>query len=175
MINKIYPREIDPWKLADKGAKITGSIPLAGMRRLNEIQAPQKNEVNFILEFCIDPQGVVYLQGHIDAKAILQCQRCLELYEQHISAEFLLSPVTNDKEAAKLPAPYEALLVENNMVELAVVIEDEILLNLPIIAKHVPEDCSVAEVYSNGPEGCEFVEEKANPFKILANLKTNKQ
>lgn len=58
------------------------------------------------------------------------------------------------------------------------IIEDEILLALPPIPKHLDESCSsdnVAEGWgSQQNEPDTEIEERENPFDILASLKTDK-
>ncbi|MDF2868405.1 MAG: hypothetical protein K0S11_1875, partial [Gammaproteobacteria bacterium] len=154
--------------------QLAGQLPLASLARINNLQEQQEGVVNLELNFFLDEQRLACIQGQISTEVWLTCQRCLEPYQQSISAKFILSPVTNDREAAMLPAPYEPLLVENTMVELAAIVEDEILLSIPIVAKHAPENCAIAVSYNIADREQVITSEKVNPFKVLANLKTNK-
>lgn len=173
--NANLPRWIEPRKMAEKRVQLVGQIPLTSLTRLNELQEQKQGEVDLAIDFFLDEQGVTCMQGQISTEVWLTCQRCLEPYQQFIAAKFILSPVTNDREAAMLPAPYEPLLVANTVVELAAVVEDEILLGIPIVTKHAPENCAVAVSYNTAGSEELITNEKVNPFKVLANLKTNKR
>ncbi len=181
MTTNNLPQWIDPKKFAERRQDLQGTLGLQDMPRLKEIVALEQGQVEFNLTGLVDIEGIAYLQGKLQAEIWLICQRCLQPYMQKILADFMLSPVTNDKEAAMLRAPYEPLLVENSMVELATVIEDELLLNLPVVAKHAIEECLVAPAVSSSkeaelnPTGNPMGNPSGNPFKVLAGLKTNKR
>jgi len=168
------PKWIEPRKMAEKGLQITGKIPLAELQRLSAVLTSSEGEASIELNFSLDEQGFSFIKGQMQTEVWLLCQRCLEPYLQAISTEFILSPVTNDKEAGILPSPYEPLLVENSVVELATIVEEEILLSLPLIAKHEPENCSIAITHKVDDNEQVFISEKVSPFTVLANLKTNK-
>ena len=161
--------------MAEKRAQLVGRIPLASLGRLNELQQQTQGGVDLAMDFFLDEQGVTCIQGQISTEVWLTCQRCLEPYQQLIDAKFILSPVTNDREAAMLPAPYEPLLVANTVVELSAIVEDEILLGIPIVTKHAPENCAVAVSYNIADGEEPITNEKVNPFKVLADLKINKR
>lgn len=174
MQSRGLPQWIEPRKMAEKHAQLTGTMLLVNLGKLTDLLASNEGEVAVKIDFAMDEQNIPYLQGQIETNVWLICQRCLEPYQQRIKSAFLLSPVTNDKEAAMLPNPYEALLVENTVVELAAIIEEEILLNLPIVAKHEPENCGVAVSYGAASNEQMSATKKANPFEVLAKLKTTK-
>ncbi len=55
-------------------------------------------------------------------------------YEIDIS--FLLSPVISEERAKNLPDQYEPVFMQNESIALYDMIEDEILLALPMVPKH---------------------------------------
>jgi uncharacterized protein len=173
MANHDVPLTLDPKKFAERQGNLTGQLLIKDLARLKQALTLDQGYVDFTLIGALDVENRPYLQGELHAVVWLTCQRCLEPYREKIDADFMLRPVTNDKEAAMLRAPYEPLLIENTVVELASIIEDEVLLNLPIVAKHGIEECGVAPTVSSS--GIETVSKKTNPFTVLAGLKTDKR
>lgn len=174
MAKNNLPKWIEPRKMAEKGIEVAGSLQIAELTRLTACLASADGVANVKIMFALDVQGTPFMKGQLHTEVWLLCQRCMEPYQQVIDIEFILSPVTNDKEAAMLPNPYEPLLVENTVVELAAIVEDEILLSLPMIAMHRPENCIIMLSESNHDSERASTSERVNPFAVLASLKLNK-
>ena len=66
----------------------------------------------------------------------LVCQRCLELLVLPVTLDVLLTMVRNDAEAAALADPFDTVLLDAGELDLAQVIEDEVLAILPLAARH---------------------------------------
>ncbi|HEX9802021.1 MAG TPA: YceD family protein [Gammaproteobacteria bacterium] len=160
--------------MADTRRLLEGRIALAEMVRLGESLQDSAGEVTVSLEFGIDNEGIRFMRGRIQAEVSLECQRCLETLRFPIDGEFSLAMVRSTVEAEALPSHYEPLLVEGEPLFLRDIIEDELLLALPIVPMHEPDDCPVgtaAEQAAGGMRKDNGTAEKANPFAVLANLK----
>ena len=86
--------------------------------------------------------------------------------------EETLAVVSNDNEADKVIRLYEGFVSATGPVRLADIIEDELLLRIPMIPRHEREDaCRV----TNGPPSVtESTSKQGRPFAVLARLKTPK-
>jgi len=172
------PLEVDPIRLATRGEHLQGTIPIKQMKRLISALSGAGGNVYVDAEFSVDVNQVVILAGEIKADTKLICQRCMGEMELPIALNFQLAFVRSEAEMEKLPEGYEATLIDNTTMMLSDIIEDEILLALPPIPKHLDENCTsdnIAEGWSsqqNEPD-TESVE-RENPFDILASLKTDK-
>lgn len=117
----------------------------------------------------MDEQKSAYLKGHTHTKLKLHCQRCMEPVVYEIMSDFVLGIVSTLEEADALPDHYEPALTREGSLALRELIEDELILNLPIIPKHELDECKVklplAE--ANNDEG----QKGKNPFQILETLK----
>lgn len=172
------PLEVDPIRLATRGEHLQGTIPLKQMKRLISALSCSEGEVFIDVEFSVDINHVVILTGQIKTDAKLICQRCMGEMELPIALDFQLAFVRSEAEMERLPEGYEATLIDNTSMMLSDIIEDEILLALPPIPKHLDDNCSsdnVAEGWSSqqNEPNTENVE-RDNPFDILASLKTDK-
>ncbi|RDI46007.1 YceD family protein [Aquicella lusitana] len=171
MPEKLIPEHIDPFRYAEQNLGLDGIVKIASMHRLSSIVSSDGG-VTVDLQFGIDEQGIRFLKGHLETKLSLQCQRCMEPFVYEIMSDFVLGIVTTLDEANALPERYEPALATDGQLALRDLIEDEIILNLPIIPRHEPEDCKVKLPLSDS--GWEQ-EKGENPFRVLESLKKHKQ
>ncbi|AYC19549.1 Large ribosomal RNA subunit accumulation protein YceD [Dickeya dianthicola] len=129
------------------------------------------SDVNTMLSFNIDSQRLAVIDGQADVTVTLLCQRCGKPFEHQVHATFCFSPVISDEQAEALPEAYEPIEVnEFGEVDLLAMVEDELILSLPIAPVHDSEHCEVSEtdmVFGQLPAEAE----KPNPFAVLASLK----
>ena len=127
--------------------------------------------VRFDLNF--EKKGIFrIITGSVLADLELDCQVCMETIDLSVDRKVSLSVVTSIEQAERLPEEYEALLLQSveETVVLMDIVEDELLLALPDIAKH--GNCSNNVTISmNINEEAEPEEAAVNPFSVLANLK----
>jgi uncharacterized protein len=106
----------------------------------------------------------------VAAKVRLVCQRCLEKMDWPLEVKFSLALVHDDDEAAALPAEYEPLLWPDGSGSLAALVEDELLLALPAVPRHVdPQECGPVERVMRSEIDPD--ERRDNPFNVLSQLK----
>lgn len=172
MHEKYIPEQVDPFRLAEQGVTLTGTLPLAQMIRLKSNVCSSEGLVSARFEFATDEQGVCFLNGHAEAVLLLACQRCMEPFEYAIITDFALGVVRTLEEANQLPEQYDPALVQEGQLALRELVEDELILNLPIIPRHEPEACRLKLPIRDS--GWEHGEEK-NPFRVLELLKHKQQ
>ena len=76
-------------------------------------------------------------------------------------------------EADLLPESYEPLLVNEPTVSLLEMIEDELLLSLPLVIRHEESECQLKQEYSNGATD-DHEGPAEHPFAVLEQLKKQK-
>ncbi|MCW8827985.1 MAG: YceD family protein [Gammaproteobacteria bacterium] len=179
MFDERLPVHIDPLRMAETRRVLQGHVELADMVRLGESLMDHSGRVEVSLEFGIDEEGIRYMRGHLSTTVSLECQRCLDTMEFVIDNGFALGMVRNMTEAEALPSHYEPLQLDGKPLFLRDVIEDELLLALPIVARHAKQECGVKLDDADAPAetGREDrgKEEKDNPFSVLAGLKTDQK
>lgn len=165
-------------KFCSEGTSLQGQIPLAEMLRLTAEETTKTSGfVHYALQGGIDEDARPYIRGEISAELSHRCQRCLENMVLPIKTEFHWSPVQHESEADGLPEPYVPILLsETGEAALMTLLEDEILLSLPLIPSHSEAVCNLPESVNIGSDAPEPIEvEKNNPFAMLANLKNKVQ
>ncbi len=135
------PRYINPGHLCDVGATLRGEIPLKDMLRLSDLLLNRDGVVDVELEFAKDSQGFRTICGKIATQLGLECQRCLRPMPYMMYLTVKHSPVTSEAAAKQLPIDYDPLMVKNESVVVLELVEDELLLNMPIVVRHEPEKC----------------------------------
>lgn len=169
MSEKLIPEHIDPERYAEQGLSLDGILKIADMQRLSANLNTNEAIVGVKLQFGIDEQKITFLNGHIDTKLALQCQRCMEPLVCEIISDFSLGIVNTLDEANSLPEQYEPAMAVEGSLALRDLIEDEIILNLPLIPKHEPQECKVKFPLvddSGRDQG-----RGENPFHVLESLK----
>jgi uncharacterized protein len=84
-----------------------------------------------------------------------------------IESDFRFGLVTSEDEAELLPGEFEPLLVTGSEVSLPDLVEDELLLSLPIVARH-EEACSELLQKHKKDEGVQ--QDTYKPFAALKDL-----
>lgn len=135
----LLPKKIDPIKLAKQNGTITGQLPLSHFPRLQDIAEQQNQYVSAVFEFEQNKDRINVVHGKMNAVVTLVCQRCNQLMQEPLEIECTLSPVTSDERAKNLPGSIDPVLMKEEEVDLHALIEDEILLALPMVPKH--EQC----------------------------------
>jgi len=147
-----------------------GVLPVAGFTRLGEVLASPVGEVGYELEFGRDEFGAAYVAVRIQAPLTLICQRTLEPFVLPVTVDTRLGLITDERDEAGLPPGYEPLLVEDDgKLDPVAVIEDELLLVLPLVP--INPDSSLPDDIV-GPDVDEPTQDASeNPFAILRELK----
>ncbi len=162
------PKFIDPLLLTERGRDINGEMKLSALPRLAELLADERGVVVFELSF-FKQGGQAVLQGKITTVLKLRCQNCLQTLDWPVDCTFRLGVVSSLDEAKRLPEDLEPLLVGQEKTVLKDIIEEELLLSVPLFPKHAKQ-CFDYRQYSDAPT--ETRQSKTDhPFAVLAKLK----
>ena len=113
----------------------------------------------------------VWLQLLAEADIVLQCQRCLQPLNEPVRVDRHFRFVADEETAAALDDETEdEMLALPKSLNLRDLVEDEMLLALPLVPRHVVCPETVPMQFGD----IEEVEEKANPFASLALLRKDK-
>ncbi|NMP15567.1 MULTISPECIES: 23S rRNA accumulation protein YceD [unclassified Thalassotalea] len=170
MKNLKLPVTIDPYKSAQRRLVVDGFFELCRFERLLGEADKATEHVNVVINFDVDEQGLIVISGKASTQVYLTCQRCNEPFEQELKVDFSFSPAKNEEKAGELPEHYDAVVLdENGEVNLRDLVEDELLVSIPLIPKHNLEDCGqdANTTWGKLPDTLE----KPNPFDVLKNLK----
>lgn len=180
MEKKFDSQHLDVVAFARDGAVLEGQDPLQAMTRLLDEQVVgslQPGPVIWRLEGRLVPQSggteQIWLDLQASAALPMQCQRCLTPVLQNIEAERSFRFVADEATAMALDDEAEEdILVMSRDFDALELVEDELILSLPLVPLHevCPEKVPMSAV---DPE-FELAAERPNPFGVLAGLKTGK-
>lgn len=170
MLNDPIPPHVDPRKLADRGTTLQGELLLADLKRLCDPLSDDVGTVQAKFVFERDERKSVVIHSFIDTEVKMVCQRCLELVTLPIHSECSYAVVKEGANTQSLPKGYDVLELGEDPLDLQSLIEEELLLALPIVPAHHPEECQ-QPAGANEPEPSEDEVTRSNPFSVLAQLK----
>lgn len=166
--------DLDKWEHNnDTQYEWAGKIPLEQFPRLWALRdSNHSNDEPLDIRLTVEKRGEI-LHWHLQTDGVIwqTCQRCLEPVAVDLYIDSELALLKNESHVALLDEETETILLEEildgNKLWLLPMIEDELLVELPLSPKH--EDCEMAVTQIG--ELPEESEEKASPFALLASLK----
>jgi len=167
------PNKIDPFRSADHAVNLHGTLLIKDMQRLCGSLSTDEGDVTVSLQFGVNDEGVRYLQGHLETNVMLQCQRCMGSFKYGIISDLLVGIVHTEEEAAELSATYDPVIAKEGMLILSDVIEDELIISLPIVPMHDLPACKV-KLPLVASSGSAAEVEKSNPFNVIELLRTER-
>jgi uncharacterized protein len=170
----IEPLVIEPRKFAREGASVGESLGAQTLHRLAELlfdspdgRGQQGRAIEYRVTGFITPKGEPALRLEVSGEVSLRCQRCMERlsFPLTLRREIVLAA---DVDGFEQPADEEEFvdtIPAMDRVDLRELVEEEILLALPMAPRHPAGECRLRPVEQVGAQG------SASPFAVLARLK----
>ena len=148
-----------------------GKIPLTELKRLHDLLFDQNGELAFQVTGQFDENDKPGLYLEIQGNMQLTCQRCLGKLLHFVDVRTFLLLATSEKEFNQVDDDdtSDAILAEPDL-DIFDLIEDEIILSLPISVRHAEGECGIPASSKN------ITSDKINtlhPFATLALLKNH--
>lgn len=159
---------INSIEFARNGESLSGSVAVANLNRLEDLLFSSNGLLEYTLTGKRGENDQLFLVCAVKGILQLRCQRCLGALAYPVDIDSELELIEGEQD---LPAVVneddltDAIKVDPNMDVLALV-EDEVLLGLPMAPMHAPGDCKAGGNF--GQAGTD----KQNAFSALAALKT---
>lgn len=178
------PRRLDVSAWADDDQPLEGEVALAGLPRLLESLAggadaaglqPVAWQAQVSRRTRAGARPALAMALQVQAHVPLVCQRCLQAVVVPLAVDRLFRFAATEEEAERLDNETEDdVLVLERRMNLLELIEDELILALPIVARH--DSCPQPLPMAASDDEAEALEEaeRPNPFAALAALKSNK-
>jgi uncharacterized protein len=174
MSNQARTDAVSPHELARKRGLFNGEIPIAAFPRLSPLVLAD-TMVSVSLAFSRDDEGRTRVEGEARLMPTLQCQRCLEPVERALTVPIDLCVVTSDAQAAEVAEELEPYVLTEDDVSIVDLIEDDLLLALPVQVCEEYEQCprrpDLSYPADDGTGANETDPARPNPFGVLAGLK----
>lgn len=149
MLKGSLPEKVDHRKLAREGASLTGTMALGRFARLAETLLHRRGNVEVTLEFARGKGQNTRIVGDASAEVAVTCQYCLEEMTLPLSATFDVLVVSSTEALVALPQGQDGLVCESEDLLLTDVVEDELIVSLPMVPRHESGDCADLSGYSD--------------------------
>jgi uncharacterized protein len=150
---------VDCARMADDAAVLERVYPLSEMSRLQDLLADARGSVKALFVFSKLDAGRVGATVAVQATPWLVCQRCSQGFELPLASDSEIEFVVSEADAPE--SSREIYLMDAGTVSLRELVEEELLLALPVITScSTPETCGRAPP----PEG------RQRPFSVLQDL-----
>lgn len=156
------------------GQSRADTLSLAEMQRLGAVQ--QEGALQWQINGLGDPQAdrrnKLFFDLSISGAVAVTCQRCLEPVKLKVALQrrFLVAKTEQEADAVPLDDDSIEVVVGSEDFDVAALVEDEVILSLPLVPMH--QSCRHPAGQVAGPileEGA--VAEKVSPFAVLDQLK----
>ncbi|ALZ76790.1 23S rRNA accumulation protein YceD [Rheinheimera sp. F8] len=166
------PVTIDPYRTAQKRSSFDGILQLQNLTRLSEQLSNTDGDVAVVIHCGNDEQGLVYIEGEAQCTVQVRCERCGDEMTLNINSSFAYTPLKGDDSAQEeIPQRYDVVETdEHGEVNLRQLVEDELILALPLFPMHDEGQCDPNKLQMSWGV-IEPEPEKPNPFAILQELK----
>ena len=180
----VLPPQLDPHKVFRQALQIQGTIAVSSLQRLKDILLDDRGTVTAELSFGIDEDRRLRIRGHVSAQVSVICQRCLQPMTQTLNDTIDLAVVTSEARMKQLPATLDPWFCgEDDMLVPADIIEEQLILAMPIVTLH--PSCvdiqalnqkagGITETDSSDAGSAVTGSAKHNPFAVLAGLKPDR-
>ena len=171
---KFLPERILPLRLANLGQRLIGCVALGQMSRLtgdsSQGKWPKgKGDVQVDLQFQRGEQSYPRMNGKFCVSLTFKCQRCLESVDIDVEATVDLGLVRESQQYPR-DTDEDYLELSEESLDLTALVEDELILALPIIPTHPEGACQTLESIPRQSN-----ESNESPFAVLSVLKSNSE
>lgn len=134
---------IDSLEFARAEQELRGSLPVTRLARLQDGLVDADGSIDFVIKGGADAAGRPILVLEVSGSLHLQCQRCLGLLDHALRMSNTLRLVQKDENVgAEAGDPDAADCIDASPeLDVAALIEDEILLGLPFAPRHAEASC----------------------------------
>jgi uncharacterized protein len=152
---------IDGISFAKKSESLQGKIAVSRLERVRDSLASSQGELTFQLDGELDAQHRANLRLSVSGQVQLTCQRCLTEFSHALTLNNRFVLVARESELPDIDEEDTDVdfLLADEKLNVQELIEDEIILSLPLAPRHGGECVKV---------GTGNVTDSANPFAKLA-------
>ncbi len=159
------PDIIKLFSFAKKGLNFSHTYQVKDFPRIKKLISNIDDKVKVELSFYIKNNVVPCIKGSIQLSAIVDCQRCLNEVNIHLSPSFKIGFLKNEQQKEKLDSSFETILNADKAFSTIEFITDELLISIPMSPMHLYKCQSYQDK--------EWInsQDKYHPFATLKQLK----
>jgi uncharacterized protein len=163
-----WSRPLEVERLADGGADVDFTIPLAELDGLRSARAGVAGSVHGSVHFGREA-GVAVAELTLSGSATLVCQRCMGPMSLPVQSVVRVGLVGSEEEVGRVPEDLEPMLARGGRISIGELVTEEMLLSLPIVPLHGDDAACGAASSGAGTPG-RAAEATHRPFAHLDEL-----
>lgn len=156
---------IDSPEFVRSGREQHGAVPVASFERLADVLHDAQGSIDYTVRGGYDERGRPRLKLNASGTLHLQCQRCLAPMEVPLDLANTLLLVAPGEQVERVDDPHAPDAIEaSHELDVAALLEDEILLSLPFAPRHAEGACAGGagdEMRSGAPNASELAAQLA--------------
>ena len=173
------PQHLDVKAFATNQSTLSGEVDLHSMPRLRadcaeEVSGKVTWSAQGELRPASDGHDAAWMHLQAKTEVPLTCQRCLKTVEQALAVDRSFRFVKDEATAeAQDDESEEDLLVISKDFDLLALVEDELLMALPLVPMHT--SCQSEHAPTSKDDSGADADAKPNPFAVLATMRLGKE
>lgn len=173
MSDSSIPAYADTRKIFLQQGHISAEIGLERLPRFAQGLSDNEGSVIVDLRFTLSESNQRLISGTLQADVNVLCQRCLQPLAISLADDIKLALVRDEAAAKQLPDELDPWFCEDHKLDLAELIEEQLILCMPLVSYHESGDCTSRKNYTVGatPEQQAASGAKDSPFAVLRSLK----
>jgi uncharacterized protein len=144
MLKVTLPVQVNHRRFVSDNAKLEGIIPLQRFGRFFALVEDEAGEVEAQLEFRKERKHRSLVIGKLRTQVSMICQNCMLPAPIQLETTLRVVVVNSEDALAALHEDDDGLVCEDELVLLVDLIEDELILALPMVGKHLEGECQSA-------------------------------
>ena len=170
MSDSSIPAYADTRKIFQQEDSSSGNLGLNRLPRFSKTLANDQGLVSLELKFTFGEAKERLIVGSLQAQVNVFCQRCLKPLAIAVADDIMLALVRDEEAALRLDAKLDPWICEDHKLDLAELIEEQLILCTPIVSYHESGDCMTQKDYVTGEDAAESLASES-PFAVLRSLK----
>lgn len=158
---------VDGFEFCRLGQQLSGATPVSAFGRLVEEANDGSGEIRWSFAGSRHPKGSPQLVMRVEGAVNLICQRCLSPFAHPVSSEAVLVLARDEAQADEVEESLDDdsidVIVGSSTQDLLQLVEDEVLLSIPLSPRHETCPGDAPAVAPDKPE---------SPFAVLKTLKS---
>ena len=157
---------LDSLKFAHRGERLMGKVAVASLLRLQDFLYDPSGELQYELKGRVGSDGRPAILCIIRGEVQLICQRCLDSIAFPIATQREFVLVSSESELPDLAEEADDVdvIVASATLDVLALVEDEVILGLPIAPRHEFDCGAPVEATESDPQ-------TRSPFRALARIK----
>ena len=162
----MIPQRVRASAVVAQATRFHGELPVGSLPRLLAVLPHPEILLRVELQGA-SPRGQAQLKGRVTGELPMQCLRCDRAFEWALEVQLDLRLVTDEDEERRLLQDADPYWVQDDQLPLHELIEDEVLLGLPMLPRCPACETSVQQAPPQVLGQVQKIQLKENPFAAL--------